>query len=222
PRSRIFFGTRSIRFVVNAMRHSGPGSDPSFILGVPGRPAVRGRRYNDGQSRAAPLWRPPMPRRSFLTLLLAALAVSPALAEPPALPNPFYAMDTCTKRPYPRNDLPPAQQLDLLKELGYAGIAWTGEPPEQVRAVAAEAKQRGLRMFAIYCAARVTPEGDLTYSPRLAEVMAALAGHDTIIWLHLGGTGPAFASLGGDEPVVRKLRALAETAGAHGLRVAIY
>src|SRR5581483_7027413 len=147
---------------------------------------------------------------------------SPALAEPPALPNPFYAMDTCTKRPYPRNDLPPAQQLDLLKELGYAGIAWTDEPPEQVRAVAAEAKQRGLRMFAIYCAARVTPEGDLTYSPRLAEVMAALAGHDTIIWLHLGGTGPAFASLGGDEPVVRKLRALAETAGAHGLRVAIY
>ena len=68
-------------------------------------------------------------------------------------------MDTCTKRPYPRNDITPAQQFDLLKELGYAGIAWTEEAPEQVSSAAAEAEARGLKMFAIYCSATVTAGG---------------------------------------------------------------
>src|SRR5262249_36025620 len=102
------------------------------------------------------------------------------------------------------------------------GIAWTEEPPEQVKAVAAEAKQRGLKIFAIYCAAQVTPEGDLKHSPRLAEVMAALKGHDAILWLHLGGKGPAFDALTAKTPLVQKLRALADTAATHDLRVAVY
>ena len=68
-------------------------------------------------------------------------------------------MDTCTKRPYPRNDITPAQQFDLLKELGYAGIAWTEEAPEQVSSAVAEAEARGLKMFAIYCSATVTAGG---------------------------------------------------------------
>lgn len=160
----------------------------------------------------------------FLTCCLA--VVSPALAaDSPAdqaAPFPFYAMDTCTKRPYPKNDIPPAAQLDMLKELGYAGIAWTEEPPEQVKAVAAAAKERGLKIFAIYCAAQVTPDGDLKYSAQLPEVMAALAGQETIIWLHLGGKGPAFNTLTPETPVIKKCRALAETAAKHGLRIAVY
>jgi sugar phosphate isomerase/epimerase len=136
--------------------------------------------------------------------------------------NPLYAMDTCTKRPYPTNDIPPAKQLDMVKELGYAGIAWTEEPPEQVRAVAGLARERGLKIFAIYCAAQVTAEGDLRYSPKLPDIMTALKDQGTIIWLHIGGKGPAFASLTGHEPVVKKLRALAETAAGKGLRVALY
>ena len=138
------------------------------------------------------------------------------------LDNPFYAMDNCTKRPYPKNDITPAAQLDLLKELGYAGIAWTEEPVEDVKAAADEAKKRGLKMFAIYCAAQVTADGELSHSPHLAEIMAALKGHDTVVWLHIGGKGPAFASLKGTEPLVKKLRALSDTASANGLRVAVY
>jgi sugar phosphate isomerase/epimerase len=164
---------------------------------------------------------------SVLPCLLVGLAASlPARSgptkEPAALPNPFYAMDTCTKRPYPKNDIPPAQQLDLLKDLGYAGIAWTEEPPEQVKAVAAEAKERGLKVFTIYCGAQVTPDGDLRASPRLPEIMKALKGQGTVVWLHLGGKGPAFDALTGKEPLVKKLRALADTAAANGLRVAVY
>src|SRR5262245_44344492 len=169
-----------------------------------------------------------MPRRSSFLIagLLFTLAVS-ALGRgtPPeagALPNPFYAMDTCTKRPYPRNDIPPAEQLDLLKGLGYAGIAWTEEPPEQVRAVAADARKRGLEVFAIYCAAQVTPDGDLRHALQLPEIMKALKGHKAVVGLHFGGKGPAFDALTGKEPAVKKLRALADVAAANGLRVAVY
>jgi sugar phosphate isomerase/epimerase len=157
-----------------------------------------------------------------IAALVCLFAATVTQANPAVLPNPFYAMDTCTKRPYPQSDIAPAAQLDLLKELGYAGIAWTEEPPDQVRAVAQEARKRGLKVFAIYCAAQVTAEGDLQHSPRLPEILTALKGHGTIVWLHIGGKGPAFAALTGQEPVVQKLRALAEKAAAHGLRIALY
>ena len=146
----------------------------------------------------------------------------PVLAAPPGLPNPFYAMDTCTKRPYPKNDITPAQQFDMLKELGYAGIAWTEEPPQQVSAAAAEAEARGLKMFTIYCGATVTTGGELRTSAQLESVMEALRGHGTLIWLHLGGKGPAIASLTSDAPIVEHLRELAGRAERNGLSIAIY
>ena len=129
-----------------------------------------------------------------------------ATAAPPGLPNPFYAMDTCTKRPYPKNDITPAQQFDLLKELGYAGIAWTEEAPEQVSSAAAEAEARGLKMFAIYCGATVTAEGELKPSAQIGPIMEALRGHGTLIWLHLGGKGPKIETLSAESPVVGQLR----------------
>ena len=72
-------------------------------------------------------------RFRFLTCVAGIMVMGAALAAaaPPGLPNAFYAMDTCTKRPYPKNDITPAQQFDLLKELGYGGIAWTEEAPSR-------------------------------------------------------------------------------------------
>jgi len=145
-----------------------------------------------------------------------------SLAGPPGLPNPFYAMDTCTKRPYPKNDIAPAQQFDMLKELGYAGIAWTEEAPEQVSTAAREAEARGLKMFTIYCGASVTVEGELKTSAQIEPIMEALRGHGTLIWLHISGPGPNIATLSAESPVVAKLRALAGTAERNGLSVAIY
>lgn len=154
-----------------------------------------------------------------LLACVAAPAPAAAAADDAAkLPNPFYAMDTAFKR----DGLTTDQQLDLLKELGYDGIAWTEEAPDAAKAAAEAAGRRGLKMFTIYCAAQVTPAGDLNYSPQLPELMKALKGHDTIVWLHIGGQGPAFDSLTGDEPVVKKLRELADIAAANDLRVALY
>jgi uncharacterized protein len=134
------------------------------------------------------------------------------------LPNPFYAMDTAFRRAPLTGD----QQLDLVKQLGYAGIAWSETSPEQAKATAEDAEKRGLKMFTIYCGATVTVQGDLAHSPALPKLMDALKGHGTIIWLHVGGPGPAFDSLTGQEPLVKKLRALSEVAEANDLRIAIY
>jgi sugar phosphate isomerase/epimerase len=132
--------------------------------------------------------------------------------------NPFYAMDTSFERP----GLTTAQQLDLVKKLGYSGIAWHEQPPEQVRDTLAAVEKRGLKMFTIYCAAQINPQGEIRWSPQLPKLMETLDGHNTIIWLHLGGRGPAFEQLKADGPPVVQLRNLAEAASSHGLQVAIY
>jgi sugar phosphate isomerase/epimerase len=150
--------------------------------------------------------------------VLSTALLSAAEPDHAGLPNPFYAMDTAFSRP----GLTTEQQLDLVAQLGYAGIAWTETAPEKAEAIAQQAEKRGLKLFTIYCSAAVTPQGDLTCSPQLPQLMEALKGHGTILWLHVGGRGPAFDSLTGGEPLVKKLRALADTAAANGLRIAIY
>jgi len=142
-----------------------------------------------------------------------------AAAEPTAkgLPNPFYAMDTAFGLP----GLTTEQQLDLVKQLGYAGISWTEAPPEQVAAILQQAEKRGLKMFAIYFGATLSKSG-MQFDPRLADTLAALQGHDTLIWLHIGSKDFARSSPDGDAVAVPALREVADQAAARGLRVAIY
>lgn len=159
-------------------------------------------------------------KRSHVAL---AAAVAAALAhaeetKPAGLPNPFYAMDTA----FAGRGLSTEQAFALVAKLGYAGIAWHEEAPARAKASAEAMEKAGLKMIAIYCAAKVSPEGELTVSPTLKELMAALKSHGTIVWLHIGGRGPAFDTLKGDEPVIKALRELADVAAANGLRIAIY
>jgi sugar phosphate isomerase/epimerase len=160
-----------------------------------------------------------MKRRALpVALLLAWFYAFAAALESPALTNAFYAMDTAFQRP----GLDPAQQLALVKQLGFEGIAWHEQPSEEAKAAALAAEKNGLRMFTIYCGGQVTPEGGLSYSPSLPALMEALKGHGTLIWLHLGGKGPPIASLSGNEPLVANLRALAATAAENGTLIALY
>lgn len=157
----------------------------------------------------------------LVTALFAAVFPAPVPAAESAAKGavrPFYAMDTSFRRA----GLTTEQQLDLVKELGFAGIAWTEAPPEKVASTLLQVEMRGLKMFTIYCAASVTPDGKLNHSPQLTKLMETLKGHGTIVWLHLGGNGPAFDKLTGDEPVVVGLRKLADTAAANDLRLAVY
>src|SRR5438270_8616554 len=97
-------------------------------------------------------------RRQFVVAAVgAALAVREGLAQNAKLQNPFYAMDTSFNRP----GLSVDQQLDLVRELGYTGVAWTLEPMDKLRANLDRIEQRGLKMFTIYCGASVSPAGEI-------------------------------------------------------------
>jgi sugar phosphate isomerase/epimerase len=156
-----------------------------------------------------------------MNILALSLALA-TLAADPGLPNAFYAMDTYTRRPYPTDDIPPAAQMEMLRELGYAGISWTEGEPERIAAVRGEAEKRGLKIFAVYCSGTVQPDGTLALSPRVGPIIEAMRGSGAIVWLHLGGKGPDPKGLNADASAVQTLREVAAKAQSAGLSVALY
>lgn len=162
---------------------------------------------------------------SVLLLLVTVLTSAAAVAAdlpPIKISNPFYAMDTAFQRP----GLSADRQLDLVRELGFSGIAWQEKSPDETRAVLGQCEKRGLKMFADYCPAKVTAAGDITWSPAMPKLLETLKGHGTIVWLHigvhLGDHGPAMDDQLSAKPVVQKLRVLADQAAASDLKIAIY
>lgn len=139
----------------------------------------------------------------------------------PSLSDALFAMDTCTKLVYPRSDIPPAAQLDLLQELRYAGIAWTLDSPSETQAVASLAEQHCMKMCALYCPLTLRKDR-LEWSAALPDVLKALKGHDTLIWLPISSQDYQVSSPEGDTAAVAGLQQLADLAAAQGLQIAIY
>ena len=158
--------------------------------------------------------------KKILFVLAAATAVM-TTAQADGKPYRFYAMDTAFAAPF-RNDLPLADGLDLIKRLGYDGVGWTEKSPEALANEIKELESRNLRMFAIYFAAKWDDSGELTWGEHVSKLMAQLNGHCDILWIHIGGKGPAFDTLTPDTPGIVKLRGLAETAKANNMKIAIY
>lgn len=154
-------------------------------------------------------------------LLAAGMVVVAAAAAGEGLPNPFYAMDTVTQQPYPKGAMPVAEQLDLLKELGYAGTAWTADDPARVKEAAELCSARGLKMFSIYVGAPLTKAG-LQPDARIDGIIDALKGHGTIVWLHITSKDFPSSSPEGDAAALDGLRRIADRAATNGLKVAIY
>lgn len=157
-----------------------------------------------------------MRRTSDLALGLVVTCLGPVFAADAVqrLPNAFYPMDTAIQRNL--------ASLDVVKELGFDGAAWFLQDPQQVKAARTAMRERNLRMFAIYAGVRIDAAGELQTPPDLTAAMQALKGEATVIWLSVGGTGPATERLDGREPFVRALRELADQARANGLRIAVY
>ena len=155
---------------------------------------------------------------AILSLFVAAIVSAAPDERPKTVHNSFYAMDTSYGRP----GLSREQQLDLVKELGFAGVSENIRPPAEMKNAREEIEVRGLKLFAVYAGAQVTPKGDLVVSSDLPAVMNVLKGSGAIIWLHIGGKGPAFDSLTGNEPVCKNIRELSDAAKANGMRIAVY
>ena len=146
--------------------------------------------------------------RFALSLLFAFAAVCANAA--PAMPNRFFAMDTA------------GGSLDLLKELGYAGQADTfrGNADDAARQIA-ELEKRGMTMCAIYAGAKLNKDG-FHFGGDFAGLLAALKGHDVLIWIHTGSKDFRPSSEDGDAIAVPALQQLADQAAAASLRIGIY
>ncbi len=144
---------------------------------------------------------------AITTLILLSTTVNAFSAEDPI---EFFAFDNGTGR----GTVSPDDQAAMLKELGYAGIGYTGAQgiPEMLAAL----DKHGLEMYSIYVGATLGPNGP-AFDPQLKEGIAALKGRETIIWLTILGGAP-----NAHEQAVEVVREIGDLADAAGLRVALY
>ncbi len=93
--------------------------------------------------------------------------------------SPFFAFDNGTGR----GKLSPQKQTEMLSELGYDGIGYTGTKgiPEMLKAL--DAKK--LKMFSIYVGASVGAKG-ASHDAQLKQAIKELAGRETSIWSSRG------------------------------------
>jgi len=136
--------------------------------------------------------------------------------------NEFFAMDTGT---IDANHVTAKAQVEMLKELGYAGIAyWEGNPKRGNYGLAEmlrELDRHGLKMFPLYFGINLDPDKP-KYEPSLPEAIKLLKGRDTMIWLHIMSRRYRKSSPKGDERAVEIIREVADMAHEAGLRVALY
>lgn len=128
------------------------------------------------------------------------------------LPNAFFAMDTTVQS---------LDRMDLVKELGYAGINWKPGPPEILAETVKQLRERQLSLFAIYGGATLT-KTELTWSPQVEADIAVLKGTNAIIWLPIYSKDYACSATEGDAIAVPALQRLADLAATHDVRIAIY
>jgi sugar phosphate isomerase/epimerase len=136
----------------------------------------------------------------------------------PAGPNPFFAMDTATRDP---NHTTGGQQAQMLKELGYAGIAVGYDRAGSLADLLKEFDAHDLQLFAVYAGINIDP-GAQPYDPSLKDAMKALEGRNTILWIFAQSKELKPSAIEGDARAVEILRELAETAASHKVRISLY
>jgi sugar phosphate isomerase/epimerase len=136
----------------------------------------------------------------------------------PAGPNPFFAMDTATVDP---NHKTPAQQAQMLKELGYDGLAVGYERAGSLADLLRELDQRDLQLFAVYAGINIDP-GAQPYDPTLKQAMEILEGRNAILWIFAQSKEHKPSELRGDPRAVEILRELADEAARHKVRISLY
>ena len=133
-------------------------------------------------------------------------------AAPRGLDNPFFAFDNGTGR----GVLSLEDQASLAKDLGYAGIGYTGTGriPEMLAAL----ETRGMKMYSTYVNANIAGN-EPAFSPNLQQAIGQLEGHGTVIWLTVTGVAGDGRH---DDRAVAAVRQVGQWAKAAGLRVALY
>jgi sugar phosphate isomerase/epimerase len=134
----------------------------------------------------------------------------------PTGPNPFFAMDTGTKDDKHKTA---KEQLEMLKEFGYAGISHTGY--EGLAEMLQELDKQQLRLFTIYTGVNIDP-GQQKYDPKLPQIIETLKGRNSILWLYVISSKLKPSSSEGDTNAVEIIREIADMAAKSDVRVALY
>lgn len=136
------------------------------------------------------------------------VAAGTAAAAEPILTNPFFVFDNGAGR----GDWSPERQAEVLAELGYDGIGYTGGEDLDARLAAFE--RHGVRVFNIYIGCNLDSEPAI--GNELKTAIERLRGTGVAIWLtvqgHTEDEGRAVATVG----------AIADLAAANDLKVALY
>jgi sugar phosphate isomerase/epimerase len=125
-----------------------------------------------------------------------------------AQPTPLYPFQNSVRA------MPVEEGVALLKELGYPGIG--SVYPQDLAKYQAACEKAGLKVFSIYCSAKVHKTG-FTYDAKIPAAIALLKGTDAIVELNVQR---------GDDPqeahAVNLVKQVAADAKAAGLKVILY
>lgn len=128
--------------------------------------------------------------------------------------RPFFAFDNGVGRDV---GMKPDQQAELLADLGYQGIGYTGV--NNVPALLKAFDAHGLKVFSTYLKIDLAPNA-VPYDPGLPEAIKQFKSHGTALWVHLHGAKSPSDEL--DDRAVTVLREIADMAETSGLNVVLY
>lgn len=115
-------------------------------------------------------------------------------------------------------EIPIAEQVAMLKRLGYSGMAcsWGHQHAERMRAL----KEAGLRCSGVYTVISIDESGG---SPSSAELAEQLKGSGALVWLTLTSNRLGKSDAGGDEDAAALIAKIADDLNAAGLPgIALY
>lgn len=154
-------------------------------------------------------------RLTFITSALLAFSLTSTTgwcAEPH--PRwPFFAFDNGLR------EMSPERQAAFLKELGYAGIGYTGTNDLARRLKAFD--DAGLRVFNLYVGATIGKDR-ATFDPGIVDAMKLLKGRDVALWLFVSKAPDAAAGPAAEAQAVQVVREVADLAAAGGVQVVLY
>lgn len=131
--------------------------------------------------------------------------------------NAFFAMDTGT---HDATHTTPAEQVALIKEVGFAGVGPTYRGKNDLQQWFAALDKAGLKMQALYLSLALdATEASLK---TIREAVTALKGRDTMLWLYVTDKDHKASATDDDEVAVGALRAIGGMTQQAGLRVALY
>ena len=137
------------------------------------------------------------------------------------LTNPFFAMDTATDA----KNKTASQQVQLLKEIGYAGIGYWERDRQRgisgLSEILEELDKQGLKAYPVYFGVHLDADRE-KYSPILPEAIKLLKGRDTAIWLYVSSSTYKVSSPEGDPCAVEIIREIADMAEQSGVKIALY